>query len=279
MILCKTKTEIRTFVAQWKAAGECVAFVPTMGALHEGHLSLVRLAARNAQKVVVSIFVNPTQFAPNEDFSRYPRTEEADLALCREEGVAAVFCPGVDEMYLQDASVSVAESRLSQGLCGATRPGHFSGVMTVVLKLFNIVQPDIAVFGQKDAQQVAIIERMVRDLDIPVRIIRVPIYREPDGLAMSSRNRYLNADERQRALCLSRALDYVHDAYSAGNADVMACANAMRGRIEVAGGIVDYIAFVDAETLTPVPALRPGTLVALAVKIGTTRLIDNTEIR
>ena len=275
MVCFTSIPDLRACIAEWRKAGATVAFVPTMGALHEGHLSLVRLAREYADNVVVSIFVNPTQFGPNEDFSKYPRTEEADVAMCREAGVSAVFLPTAEEMYPKDASVYVDEERLSKGLCGASRPGHFRGVLTVVAKLFNIVQPDVAVFGQKDAQQVALIERMVRDMDIPVRIVRGATHREADGLAMSSRNRYLSAEERGRALCLSRALATAKDLAAHGTTDAEAVKDAMRHIINQARGEVGYLACVDTATLEPVERVGEGTLVAVAVTIGTTRLIDN----
>jgi len=278
MKLCTSISDTRSFISDLRRAGKAIAFVPTMGALHEGHISLVHLAKQHADCVIVSIFVNPTQFGPNEDFAKYPRTEEKDLAMCQEAGVSAVFLPTVDEMYPKDATVYVDETRLSKGLCGAARPTHFRGVLTVVAKLFNIVQPDVAVFGQKDAQQVALIERMVRDLDMPIRIVRGATHREADGLAMSSRNRYLSADERRRALCLSQALAKSKEMMAQGKTNTEDVINAMRQIIERAQGTVDYIACVDASTLEPVTAIGTGTLVALAVKMGTTRLIDNAVL-
>lgn len=279
MHVLRTVRDVRALVAEWKRQGLRVGFVPTMGALHAGHISLVRLARREADRTVVSIFVNPTQFGPREDLSKYPRPEAADLEQCGQAGVDAVFLPSVQEMYPFDATVTVNEDRLSGGLCGASRPGHFRGVLTVVAKLFNIVLPDVAVFGRKDAQQLALVERMVRDLDFPVRILPAPIVREPDGLAMSSRNVYLSPEERRRALCLRRALDHAEASFREERTDPVALACELRDMLAATPGVsVDYVALVDAATLEPVSALRPRTLVALAAKVGATRLIDNTVL-
>ena len=272
----RTKQEVRDQVKAWRRQGLTVALVPTMGYLHEGHLSLMRIAKKEADKVVVSDFVNPTQFGPNEDFAAYPRDEAGDLARCESVGVDGVFLPAASEMYRADATVHVVEDRMSKVLCGVTRPIHFGGVLTVVLKLFQIVTPDVAVFGQKDAQQLAIIRRMVRDLDVPVKIVGAPIVREPSGLAMSSRNTYLSAEEKVRALALRRSLDAAEAAWAAGKTDVATVKAEMRSILEAADAVVDYIEMVDAESLETVEALRAGTLVAIAAKIGKTRLIDNT---
>ncbi|MCL1857392.1 MAG: pantoate--beta-alanine ligase, partial [Kiritimatiellaeota bacterium] len=268
MKICRTRKEMQACGAEWMRGGGTVALVPTMGALHAGHLSLIRMAATTADYVVVSLFVNPTQFGPNEDFAAYPRTEAADMALCRDAGVAAVFCPAAGELYEPDATVFVDETTLSKGLCGETRPGHFRGVLTVVMKLFNIVQPDIAIFGQKDAQQVVLIERMVRDLDIPVRILRAPTFREPDGLAMSSRNRYLSPEERSRAICLAEALDLALECWKGGERDSATLIAKMRAHLALYDATPDYVACVDGRPLAPVAELSQGTLVALAVRIG-----------
>ena len=261
-----------------KARGEGrVALVPTMGALHEGHRALIREARRRADHVVVSIFVNPLQFGPNEDFSRYPRTFDADLDACREEGVDVVFAPSAQTMYHPDRQVTVSAGRMGAIVEGAFRPGHFDGVLTVVLKLFNLVRPDLAVFGQKDAQQLALIRRMVADLDLPIEILGVPTVREPDGLALSSRNRYLSADDRRVALALSRAL-------RAGAArstpdEVRAAAQAVLDDAPDAL-VVDYLALVDPATFAEVPASYAGEAVlAVAAKVGATRLIDNVVVR
>lgn len=260
-----------------RAEGRCIGFVPTMGYLHEGHLSLVRLARVHSDVVVVSIFVNPTQFGPHEDFERYPRDFARDEALCTRENVAVIFYPEVAEMYTSDASTWVIEEKLSQGLCGAARPGHFRGVCTVVAKLFNIVQPHVAVFGEKDGQQLRVIERMVRDLNFPIRIIRGPTVREPDGLAMSSRNAYLSPDERRQAAVIPRALEkarlLVRDA---GVRDVATLKRAIQNAIEHAPDArIEYIEIVDDLTLEPVKSVERPCLVAVAVFVGKTRLIDN----
>lgn len=260
--------------------GVRIGFVPTMGCLHEGHLSLVRRARAQADVVVVSIFVNPLQFGAGEDFDAYPRVVRRDLRLLRAVGADIVFCPSRGEMYPPDTSVRVEETELSKALCGRSRPGHFLGVTTVVAKLFNIVLPDVAVFGQKDAQQVQVVRRMVRDLNFPVRIDVAPTVREADGLAMSSRNTYLSPAERKEALCLSRALDAARVAVRTGcvsAAGVKRRMAALIGRSPRAR--VDYIEIVDAATLKPLRRVDRAALVALAVRIGRTRLIDNTILR
>ncbi|MDA3875082.1 MAG: pantoate--beta-alanine ligase [Kiritimatiellae bacterium] len=257
-----------------------VALVPTMGYLHEGHLSLVRLAKTRAERVVLSLFVNPTQFGPQEDLDRYPRSVERDLELCEREGVSVVFMPEAGSMYAQDASVKIEENALSQGLCGESRPGHFSGVLTVVAKLFLLTQPDVAVFGEKDAQQLRLIRRMVRDLNLPIEIIPGPIVREPDGLAMSSRNTNLSTDERAQAAVLRRSLLAVKAAVTQGERQVERLrATVMRHLAEAPLGTLDYLSFVDDETLTPVDRLvdRP-VLAAMAVQFPRARLIDNLTL-
>jgi pantoate--beta-alanine ligase len=254
--------------------GKRVGFVPTMGYLHAGHLSLMEMAKKHADVVCVSIFVNPTQFGPNEDFEQYPRDEACDLKLCRDIGVDAVFLPRTDAMYVPGASVFVDESVLQHGLCGARRPGHFRGVCTIVAKLFNIVQPDVAVFGQKDYQQVAIIRRMVRDLNFPVEIMMAPTLREEDGLAMSSRNLYLSPEERERALGLSQALKSL-GVVGAGHPAAEPLLDQMRAVLERYGLVPDYVAIVDADTLEPVSHVKPGNVALIAAFCGKTRLIDN----
>ena len=277
MKVLKTKAEMSAVAESWRIENLDVGLVPTMGFLHEGHLSLIRIARQHADKVVVSIFVNPTQFAPGEDFAAYPRDEARDLAMCEAEGADVVFLPSPEEMYAPDASVALTENRLAKTMCGLTRPTHFQGVLTVVNKLFNITRADSAVFGMKDAQQLAVIRRMVRDLDMPIAIVPGPIVREPDGLAMSSRNTYLSADERRHALCLRRSLDLAEAMWRRGDSAADAVLAAMREQIApTPGAVIDYIVAVDADSLEPVETLRPNTLVALAVKIGRTRLIDNT---
>lgn len=262
-----------------KRAGRKIALVPTMGYLHEGHLSLVALARARAEIIILSVFVNPTQFLPGEDLAVYPRDFERDKELCARAGVDLVFHPEPSEMYAADHSVFVDETALSNVLCGASRPGHFRGVTTVVAKLFNITLPDVAVFGQKDAQQCRIIQRMVRDLNLPVEIVVGPIVREPDGLAMSSRNKYLSIEERSRALCLRRSLDAAEAMVQSGERSVAGIRSVVVAAISaVPGATLDYVAFVDNETLEPVPRITRPVLVALAVRFGPTRLIDNTVL-
>ncbi|MEV4170052.1 pantoate--beta-alanine ligase [Nonomuraea sp. NPDC049709] len=253
-----------------------VALVPTMGALHEGHRSLIRQARVRADQVVVSIFVNPLQFSPNEDFSRYPRTFDADLDVCRGEGVDVVFHPAVEDMYAADRQISISSGEMGRIVEGAFRPGHFDGMLTVVLKLFNLVQPDLAVFGQKDAQQLALIRRMVADLDLPIEILGAPTVREPDGLALSSRNRYLSDDDRRVALALSRALRAGAAQLTPG--EIRASARAV---LDEAGPEldVDYLALVDPATFVEVSDSYQGMAVlAVAARVGTTRLIDNVTL-
>ena len=263
-----------------KRAGRRIGFVPTMGFLHEGHLSLMRLARERCDVLVVSIFVNPAQFGPTEDIEAYPRDFRRDEALCEREGVAMVFYPSAENMYAADASVWIDEEALSGVLCGASRPGHFRGVCTVVAKLFNLVLPDLAVFGEKDAQQLRIIERMVRDLNIPVEIVRGPIVREADGLAMSSRNKYLSGNQRENALCLRRSLDQALALFGQGEHDAAVLRQAMVDLIEcVPAAEIDYIGIVDERSLAVVDEIKDDVLIALAVKIGNTRLIDNAVLR
>jgi pantoate--beta-alanine ligase len=260
-----------------RAEGRSIGFVPTMGFLHEGHLSLIKLARSISDVVVVSIFVNPTQFGPNEDLDRYPRDIERDKSLCESYGTDFLFFPPVEEMYVKNASVFVDESDLSAGLCGASREGHFSGVLTVVAKLFNMVAPDIAVFGQKDAQQAAVIKRMVRDLNFPIEIVVAPIVREADGLAMSSRNTFLKPNERQQALWLNKSLLLAESVVEKGENDSCTVETAMRKMLtENAPGVdLEYIAVVDSTSLKPQDTIGAGTLIALAARVGNTRLIDN----
>ena len=279
MKTCRTKKSLSALADAWHRAGETVALVPTMGYLHEGHLSLVRIARRKARRVVVSVFVNPTQFGPNEDFARYPRDEKRDFALLRAEGVDAVFAPTPEEMYGADATVSLVESRLSKVMCGAFRPIHFAGVLTVVLKLFNASRADVAVFGEKDAQQLAVIRRMVRDLDVPVRIVGAPLVRERDGLALSSRNTYLSPAEHARALALHEALDAAEADYRAGRTDPRRAVAKIEGALAKACDRVDYVVAVDADSLEPVKRLGRNTLLAVAAYVGRTRLIDNHILR
>jgi pantoate--beta-alanine ligase len=266
--------EVTEWAREQHRAGKRIGFVPTMGFLHAGHLSLVEEARKQSDVVCLSIFVNPTQFGPNEDLEKYPRDEENDLRLCREEGVDMVFLPRPDGMYAPDASVFVDEETLQRGLCGTRRPGHFRGVCTVVAKLFNIVQPDVAVFGQKDFQQVAVIRRMVRDLNFPIDIVMAPTMREPDGMAMSSRNVYLSPTERENALGVSRALKSLGSVGDGHPAAEPMCAQ-MRAVLEQYGLREDYVAIVDADTLEPVSHVEAGHVALIAAYCGKTRLIDN----
>ncbi len=256
--------------------------VPTMGALHPGHMELIRVArdkAADGGEVAVSIFVNPLQFEPGSDFERYPRLEERDEKLCRDAGVDILFRPPVSEMYADDRSIAVEETSLSEQLCGRSRPGHFRGVCTVVAKLFNILRPDIAVFGEKDFQQLAIIRRMVRDLNFPVEIAGVPTVREPDGLAMSSRNQYLNAEQRTQAAVIRRALSQAAAAAKKGERSATKVVQDVRQMIEGAPlARVDYVELVDSLTMQPLREVHSGSLVAVAVFFGKTRLIDNIMI-
>jgi pantoate--beta-alanine ligase len=271
-----TAAELAAAVRQAKARGERVGLVPTMGALHAGHASLIRAARQETGFVVVSIFVNPTQFGPAEDFARYPRTPEHDLAVCAAERADLVFAPPVEEVYPPGFCTFVEVTGLQDVLCGRSRPGHFRGVATVVLKLLNLVQPDVAYFGQKDAQQVRIIRQMVRDLNVPVEVRVCPIVREPDGLALSSRNAYLTPEQRRHATALYRALTAARELVEAGERDAGTVRAAMAGIIAATpGAVLDYADVVDAETLRPVPRIAGKVLAALAVKFGATRLIDN----
>jgi pantoate--beta-alanine ligase len=273
--------ELRAALRESRAGGEqpdprSVGFVPTMGALHAGHRSLVQTARQRSDIVVVSIFVNPTQFGPNEDFSRYPRTLKQDCEMLESEGVDVVFTPTAEAMYPGGASTFVDVKGVSERLDGASRPGHFRGVATVVAKLFHIVQPDLAFFGQKDAAQVAVLRKMVRDLDFPLEIIVCPTVRESDGLAMSSRNRYLSAEERRQALILSRALRAAELQGARGETGTPALLQTMRATLQEESAIrVDYLAVVDPNTLLPIDTAEFGALVAIAAYIGNTRLIDN----
>jgi pantoate--beta-alanine ligase len=247
-----------------------------MGALHEGHLSLVRAARESCQFVTASIFVNPTQFGPSEDLARYPRSFERDCAMLEKEKVDLVFAPSVEEMYPAGAVSWVTVEGLSDRLDGRSRPGHFRGVTTVVAKLFHIVEPDAAFFGQKDAAQVAIIRKMVRDLNFAVEIMACPIVREADGLAMSSRNEYLNPEERMQALVLNRGLSRVREMWEGGEHDVRKLLQAGRAELATESGVrLDYFELVDVDSLAPVKSAGSGTLVAVAAWVGTTRLIDN----
>ncbi|HLN93374.1 MAG TPA: pantoate--beta-alanine ligase, partial [Thermoanaerobaculia bacterium] len=262
-------------VGEARESGKSIAFVPTMGALHEGHLSLARLARREAGFVVASIFVNPLQFAPTEDLSRYPRREAADSAAFARENVDVVYAPEPAVMYPPGFSTAVEVTGVTEGGEGAARPGHFRGVTTVVAKLFLQVAPDVAVFGRKDLQQVAVIPRMVRDLDFPIRVLVGETVREPDGLAMSSRNAYLSPEDRRLASVFPRALSRARDAAARGERDAAKLAADVRRELEAAGMQVDYVEVVDPETMRPAERAISGAAVTSAIRIGKTRLIDN----
>lgn len=271
--------EIRSVVASARAQGHTVGFVPTMGALHEGHAALIRTARKATGFVVVSIFVNPTQFGPTEDFAQYPRTLDADRALSADAGADMIFAPAASEMYPEGSATFVEVPALDTTLCGASRPGHFRGVCTVVAKLFHIVRPDVAYFGQKDAQQARIIRQMVRDLDMPIGVQIEPTVREPDGLAMSSRNRYLTPSERAVAPRISQSLRAVRDRALVGEVDVARLESALMADLTaIPGARVDYARIVDDRTLQPLARLDRPALAAVAVFLGTTRLIDNVTI-
>lgn len=271
---------LRQHLAAARRDGARIGLVPTMGALHEGHLSLVRAARRETDFVVVTIFVNPAQFAPQEDFSRYPRALQQDLAACRGEGVALVFHPQVETVYPEGFGTYVEIEGLSDVLEGAFRPGHFRGVATVVLKLLNLVQPDVAYFGRKDYQQQVLIRKMCRDLDLPVEIRTCPTVREPDGLALSSRNRYLSSEQRESALALSRCLRMAEDRLRAGETDVAAVRQAMRAHLESTARMsVDYATIVHPETLEEPSEPLPEMVALVAARVDEVRLIDNIPVR
>jgi pantoate--beta-alanine ligase len=272
--------DVQREVRKARGKGLRIGLVPTMGALHEGHASLIRAARAECGYVAVSLFVNPTQFGPGEDLARYPRPIENDLAVCRREGADLVFAPAAAEMYPEGFATTVRVAGLSEKMCGAFRPGHFDGVCTVVAKLLAIVQPDAAYFGEKDAQQLAIVRRMAADLDLPVQVRGCPLVREPDGLAMSSRNAYLSPEERQRALAISAALAEARKAIESGERDAAAVADMLRRRLQAARGVeLQYVAVVDPDTLADLDRIGGQALVAVAAKVGATRLIDNVLLR
>jgi pantoate--beta-alanine ligase len=281
MKIIQTVQQMRAAVGECKRAGKSIGFVPTMGALHAGHLSLVRAAREQSDVVIASVFVNPTQFGPNEDFVKYPRTFENDCALLAQEKTDIVFSPATEEIYPPGATTYVTVEGLSERLDGKSRPGHFRGVTTVVNKLFNIVEPEFAYFGQKDAAQVAIIRKMVRDLLLPMQIVVCPIIREADGLAMSSRNSYLSGEQRQRALVLYRSLQRVSELYANGERKTEVLKHAAAHVFQTEQSVeVDYIEIVDTNTLEPAPSqVAGGELVAVAAKLGSTRLIDNMVLQ
>ncbi|OOM74039.1 pantothenate synthetase [Clostridium puniceum] len=275
-MLVKEIKELRSLIKSWKSEGLSVGFVPTMGALHEGHESLIKKAALENDKVVVSVFVNPTQFGPNEDYDSYPRDINKDLNLCMTAGAVAIFNPDPSEMYFENKSTSISVSNLTSVLCGAKRPGHFDGVCLVVSKLFNIVTPDKAYFGQKDAQQVAVLKKMVRDLNIDVEIVTCPIIREEDGLAKSSRNTYLLKTERKAALVLSRSLNIAKELLKNGERNANKIKEIMKDEIiKEPLAKIDYIEIVDGDSLQKIENIEKSILVPIAVYIGKTRLIDN----
>jgi pantoate--beta-alanine ligase len=277
MEIFRTVAEMRQWSRAMRSAGKTIGLVPTMGALHAGHASLIRAAAASCGRVAVSIFVNPTQFGPNEDFARYPRSFEADCALAQAEGAHAVFAPPVEELYPDGAASFVEVEGLSGRLDGASRPGHFRGVATVVAKLLIAAEPDRAFFGQKDAAQVAVVRRMVADLRLPAEIVVCPIVREADGLALSSRNRYLSPAERIQALVLSRAVRQADTLGAGGERQAGTLIESARHSFASVPEVrIDYIAAVDGTTLEPVEIAAPGTLFAVAAWVGQTRLIDNT---
>lgn len=280
LVLVHSITEAREYVTAARRDGKTIGLVPTMGALHEGHLTLVRQARAQCDFVGVSIFVNPTQFGPSEDYTRYPRTLESDSDLCREAGVDVIFSPDAQEMYPQGYDSWVEVGGATEMLEGAFRPGHYRGVATVCLKLFNIFQADKAYFGLKDYQQLQVIKKMVRDLNVPLEIVPVEIVREADGLARSSRNRYLSPEERKAALILSQALSTAKSEFHSGERDALTIGQVVQAQLDTEPlANTDYAVVVDAETLLPVDAIERPAVVLLAVRIGKTRLIDNAVLR
>lgn len=279
MVVVQKIQEMKEIVKRLKKEGKSIGFVPTMGYLHEGHLSLVRLSKQQNDITIMSIFVNPIQFGPNEDYDRYPRDFERDKSLAEKEGVDYIFYPSVKEMYPEDFKTVVSVKKITEIMCGKSRPGHFDGVATVVLKLFNIVNPDRAYFGQKDAQQLAVIKQMVKDLNLDVEIIPCPIVREQDGLAMSSRNVYLSEEERKSAAVLYRALNLAKEMIEKGEKDVFVIKRAMEEMIlKEKHTKIDYIEFVNSDTFEVVSKVEGKILIALAVFVGKARLIDNIVV-
>lgn len=280
MIVVRKPDEMQKISDEKRREGKIIGFVPTMGALHEGHLELVREARKKSDFVVLSIFVNPIQFGPEEDYREYPRDEEGDLKKCREEGVDCVFIPDVKDMYLKDFSTYVEVQGLTENLCGKYRPGHFRGVTTVVTKLFNIVKPHLAFFGWKDAQQLLVIKRMVRDLNFDIEIIGVETVREKDGLAMSSRNQYLNEEERREAPYLYRALLYGKELVEKGERNAEKVKKEIENFIKkyVPHGKIQYVEIVNIENLEPIKKIKGDVMIAIAVFLGKARLIDNIRL-
>ncbi len=279
MVVITTVQEMKAHVRAVRARGETICLVPTMGYLHKGHLDLMRMGKGLADHLMISIFVNPTQFGPSEDLSRYPRDFERDRMLSEEVGVECIFFPGPEEMYPEGYATYVNVEEITQALCGVSRPTHFRGVATVVAKLFNICEPDVSVFGQKDYQQLAVIRRMVKDLDMNVRVVAHPTVREDDGLAMSSRNKYLSGEQRTNALVLSRALDTARGLVMRGERRASEIRKVAVDMIEATpGALMDYVEIVHPETLRTIDTIDDRAVMALAVRFGPTRLIDNTEL-
>ncbi|HIJ90042.1 MAG: pantoate--beta-alanine ligase [Desulfobulbaceae bacterium] len=278
MEIIRTPVEMSGWANKVLAAGQTIGLVPTMGFFHEGHLSLMRKAREKADRTVVSLFVNPIQFGANEDLGRYPRDFSRDSQLAETEGVDVLFAPEARDMYPSEACTRVIVSGLTDGLCGASRPGHFAGVTTVVAKLFHIIKPYCAVFGRKDFQQLAVITRMVADLDWDVEIVGHPIVREADGLAMSSRNTYLSASERQSALCLFRAIAHARRRVREGLVEAEVLLQEVEWLLLQESVTIEYVSFVDQATLRPQAVLRKGAVLAMAIKVGATRLIDNDNL-
>jgi len=279
MKIIRSISKIKKELSRKKRKGLTIGLIPTMGYLHEGHASLVKRARQDNDLVVVSIFVNPAQFGPNEDYMEYPRNLREDAALCKNEGVDYIFCPSVKAMYPKGYSTYVKVKGLTENLCGKFRPTHFRGVTTVVAKLFNIADPDIAYFGHKDAQQAIVIKRMAEDLNMDVRIKVMPTVRERDGLAMSSRNGYLSSDERRVAPTVYRALQLARDLIRLGDRDAANIRSEMRKMLSPVVSKIDYISIVDPKDLKEIKTIKGGVLVAVAVWIGETRLIDNIEVK
>lgn len=280
MLIFHTIPEIRRYVREARRGGQSIGLVPTMGYLHEGHLELMRQAKKQCDKVIVSIFVNPTQFGPGEDLARYPRDLERDARMSEEVGVDAIFNPAADEIYPAGYCTYVDVERITESLCGLSRPGHFRGVATVVAKLFNIVKPDFAFFGQKDAQQALVINRMVTDLNMDLEVVTVPTVREPDGLAMSSRNVYLEPEQRKAALVLARSLSRAAEVFRAGERDAAKIRQLVIDMIKLEDLLsIDYVEIYSHPDLSPVDRIVGPALLALAVKAGRARLIDNIILR
>jgi len=279
MKIIESWQEVQALSLKWKKEGLKVAFVPTMGALHEGHLTLLREGKRLGDKLILSIYVNPKQFGPNEDLSKYPRTKEADFKLAEDCNVDVIFYPSDKAIYPDGYQTNIEVTETTKGLCGEKRPGHFRGVTTVVLKLFNIVQPDVAIFGEKDFQQLVVIKTMVRDLNLPIKIVGLPTVRGPDGLAMSSRNRYLSKDERQAALSISKSLQVAKEMVKSGEADFAKIIAAVTKTINSTNLLkIDYIKICDPETLVELTKIKPSARILIAAFAGKTRLIDNYEL-